>query len=67
MLIGIRKLCRIIEVVLHRKSLFGIQTMSDYRGILDYRGVGLERFQCIGLLCNSAVCAKCVGKNNENI
>jgi len=21
--------------------------MSDYRGILDYRGVGLERFHCI--------------------
>jgi len=25
-------------------------TMSDYRGVLDYRGVGLERFHCIPII-----------------
>ena len=48
MFIGIRNLCWISKDVglLHRKVFLIYKTMSDYRGILDYRDVRLERFQC---------------------
>ena len=44
---------RMIVVILYRKNYIG-KTMSDYKGILNYRGVRLERFHCIQLLYKEA-------------